>query len=216
MARELEGIRIACMATDGVEQIEMEEPVEALEGFGARVDLISIDSRPIQAFRHFDKSRTFGVDKTIAEVSADAYDALFLPGGALNADRLRTERGAVELVQDFFAQGKPVAAICHAPWILLEANEVAGRTLTSWPSLRTDIRNGGGRWVDKEVKVDGCLVTSRKPADLPAFIAKVIELFAGLPAEGRARDLYRSAKAADEVEAASRASFPASDSPSHW
>jgi protease I len=213
MADELEGIRIACLATDGVEQVELEKPVEAFRKAGAHVDVIAPHEGRIQGFRHHDKAGTIEVDRLLSEASADDYDALFLPGGALHADAIRMDEDAVQITQAFFEADKPVAAICHAPWLLVEANAVAGRTLTSWPSLQTDIRNAGGHWVDEEVQVDGALVTSRKPADLPAFIACAIERFAQLPAQGRARDKWRAARPLDEVEEASRQSFPASDAP---
>ena len=181
MANKLEGKRIAVLATDGVEQSELEQPWEALEQAGADVELLSIKKDPIQAVRHMDKGDTFEVDELVADADVSDYDGLVLPGGVANPDRLRTNRAAVEFVRQFFEQAKPVAAICHGPWLLVEADVVRGRTLTSWPSLKTDIQNAGGRWVDQEVHVDQGLVTSRKPADLPAFCAKAIEEFA----EGR-------------------------------
>ena len=177
MANELQGRKIAFLATDGVEQVELTEPLKAAREAGATTHLISIKPDHIQGFKHFDKGDTFPVDKTAADVSASDYDALVLPGGVANPDQLRMNTDAVRFVREFFEQGKPVAAICHAPWTLVEADVVRGRTLTSWPSLRTDIRNAGGTWVDEQVHTDQGLVTSRKPADLPAFCRKMIEEF---------------------------------------
>jgi protease I len=177
MANELQGLKIAFVATDGVEQVELTEPLKAAKNAGAQVELISMKPGQIQGFNHLDKADTFPVDRTAAEVSASDYDALVLPGGVANPDALRTNKDVVRFVREFFEQSKPVAAICHGPWTLVEANVVRGRTLTSWPSLQTDIRNAGGNWVDEEVHVDQGLVTSRKPDDLPAFCAKMIEEF---------------------------------------
>jgi protease I len=178
MASELNGKRVAIVATDMVEQVELVEPRKALEDAGAKTDLISIEPGEIQGFNHYDKADKFRVDRTIEEVSADEYDALLLPGGVGNPDTLRTDENVVSFVRGFFEQGKPVAAICHGPWTVVEAGAVRGRTLTSWPSLQTDIRNAGGRWVDEKVHVDQGFVTSRKPDDIPAFNAKMIEEFA--------------------------------------
>jgi len=177
MAAELQGKRIAFMATDGVEQVEYIEPRKAVEAAGAEVHLVSLRSGTIQGFNHLDKGDTFKVDLTVRDADPGDYDGLVLPGGVANPDFLRMDRHAVAFARGFFEAGKPVAAICHAPWTLVEADVVRGRTLTSWPSLRTDIRNAGGTWVDEEVHVDAGLVTSRKPADLPAFCAKAIEEF---------------------------------------
>jgi protease I len=181
MADELKGKRVAFIATDMVEQVELTEPWQAVRDAGAETDLISLEPGEIQGFNHFDKADTFPVDKTIDEVSPDDYDALVLPGGVGNPDQLRMNPQVVSFIRDFVASGKPAGVICHGPWTLIEADVVRGRTLTSWPSLQTDIRNAGGTWVDKEVVVDNGLVTSRKPDDLPAFTAKLVEEFA----EGR-------------------------------
>jgi len=177
MANELQGRKVAIVATDGVEQVELTEPLEAAKNAGAAVHLISVKPGKIQSFNHLDKGDTFSVDRTISEVKAADYDALILPGGVANPDALRLNNEVVQFVRDFFEAGKPVAAICHGPWTLVEADVVRGRTLTSWPSLQTDIRNAGGSWVDEEVHTDQGLVTSRKPDDLPAFCAKMIEEF---------------------------------------
>ena len=176
MADELKGKRIAILvANEGIEQIELTEPRTALEQAGAQVDLIAPEGGTVQAFDHLDKADTFPVDRTTQEASADDYDGLMLPGGVANPDALRMHEDAVALVAAFVNAGKPIAAICHAPWTLVQADAVRGRTLTSWPSLQTDIRNAGGTWVDEEVVVDEGLLTSRGPADLPAFNAKMIE-----------------------------------------
>jgi deglycase len=177
MAAELQGKRVAFMATDGVEQIEYTEPRKAVEAAGAEVHLVSLRSGTIQGFNHLDKGDTFKVDLTVKDADPGDYDGLVLPGGVANPDTLRLDQDAVAFARAFFEAGKPVAAICHASWTLVEADVVMGRTLTSWPSLRTDIRNAGGNWVDEEVHVDAGLVTSRKPADLPAFCAKTVEEF---------------------------------------
>jgi protease I len=178
MADELQGKRIAFLAADMVEQIELTEPWRAVEQAGGKPELISIEDGEIQGFDHFRPADTFPVDRTVEEVSADDYDALVLPGGVGNPDQLRVDENAVAFVRAFFDAGKPVAAICHAPWTLIEAGVVRGRKVTSWPSLETDLRNAGARWVDAEVVVDNGLVTSRKPDDLPAFNAKLVEEFA--------------------------------------
>jgi protease I len=185
MTAELDGARVAFLFTDGVEQIELTRPLEALRDAGAQVELISLDGGEVQMFEHLDRGRTIQADRAVAEAPAD-HDALMLPGGVANPDRLRMDPAAVSFVRSFFDQGKPVAAICHAPWMLVEADVVRGRTLTSWPSLRTDLRNAGATWVDEEVRVDGDLVTSRKPDDLPAFCAAMIEVFTRAGAGARA------------------------------
>jgi protease I len=175
MPDTLNGKRVAILATDGVEQVEFTAPRDALREAGATVDVLSIKSEPIQAFQHMDKGDTFPVDLQVADAQVEDYDALVLPGGVANPDFLRVDEDAVAFVHDFFEQGKPVGAICHGPWTLIEADVVRGRTMTSWPSLQTDIRNAGAEWVDREVVVDQGLVTSRNPDDLPAFCSKLVE-----------------------------------------
>jgi protease I len=175
MAGELQGKKVAFLLTDGVEQIEYTEPRKAVEGAGGEAQLVSIKPGTVQGFNHLDKGDTFNVDLTVKDADPNDFDGLVLPGGVANPDFLRTNDDAVAFVRAFFEAGKPVAAICHGPWTLVEADVVKGRTLTSWPSLRTDIRNAGGTWVDEEVHVDAGLVTSRKPDDLPAFCAKLVE-----------------------------------------
>jgi len=180
MSDELTGKRIAFLvANEGVEQIELTEPLKAVREAGADADLIAPADEPIQGFEHLDKAEKFDPDKTVAEADAGEYDGLVLPGGVANPDQLRTKADAVQFVRDFFDAEKPVGVICHGPWTLVEAGVVHDRTLTSWPSLQTDIRNAGGHWVDEEVHVDDNLVTSRKPDDLPAFNSKIVEAFAG-------------------------------------
>ena len=184
MANELQGKRIAFLAADGVEQVELTEPWTAVENAGAEPQLLSIKKGEIQGFQHLDKADTFPVDKVVSEADAADYEGLVLPGGVANPDFLRTDEDAVQFVRSFFEQGKPVGVICHGPWTLVEADVVRGRRITSWPSLRTDIRNAGGNWVDDEVIVDAGLVSSRKPDDLPAFCAKIVEEFGeGAPSE---------------------------------
>jgi protease I len=179
MADELKGKRIAfLMANEGVEQVEYFEPRKAVEEAGAEVDVISTESGQVQGFEHLDKAETWDVDKTTKAAKADDYDGVVLPGGVANPDNLRMDKDAVRFLREFFAAGKPVGAICHAPWMLIEADVVDGRKVTSFPSLQTDIRNAGGNWVDEEVVVDSGLVTSRKPDDIPAFNAKIVEEFA--------------------------------------
>ncbi|MGH2890880.1 MAG: type 1 glutamine amidotransferase domain-containing protein [Solirubrobacteraceae bacterium] len=182
MPMTLEGRKIAIIATDGVEQVELIEPRRAVKEAGATVELLSLSEKEIQAMNHdIEPAERFEVDRAIADASPDDYDGLLLPGGTVNADRLRADEDVVSFVRDYFRSGKPVGVICHGPWTLVEADVVRGRTLTSYPSLRTDIRNAGGKVVDEEVVVDQGLVSSRKPDDLPAFCAKVVEEFA----EGR-------------------------------
>lgn len=175
MAQQLQGKRVAFLATEGVEQAELEQPLRAVREAGAEVDLIDIEDGELQAFNHLDKGDTFPIDRTVHEASATEYDGLVLPGGVANPDRLRTDPDAVRFVRDFVTSGKPVGVICHGPWTLVEAGVLRGRTIAAWPSLRTDIENAGGRWVDEEVHVDQGIVSSRKPDDLPAFCAKVVE-----------------------------------------
>jgi protease I len=176
MAGKLDGKRIAFLvANEGVEQIELTEPWKAVEAEGGAPELISLESGKVQGFNHLDKGDTFDVDREVSDAKADDYEALVLPGGVANPDFLRADEDAVAFTKAFFEQAKPVAAICHGPWTLVEAGVVRGRTLTSWPSIKTDIENAGGHWVDEEVHVDEGLVTSRKPDDLPAFCAKLVE-----------------------------------------
>ncbi len=182
MADELQGKKIAILAADGVEQVELEQPRDAVTRAGAQTELLSIDSGEIQAVNgDINPADTFAVDKEVASASVENYDGLLLPGGVLNPDNLRQDEDAVGFVQEFFKTGKPVGVICHGPWTLVEADLVRGRTITSYPSVKTDIRNAGGNWVDEEVVTDQGLVSSRNPDDLPAFCAKVVEEFA----EGR-------------------------------
>jgi protease I len=176
--QQLNGKRIAILVAEGFEQVEMTEPRKALQEAGAKVDLVSPESGSVQGFNHLDKAESFRVDVPLDQAKAGDYDALMLPGGVANPDRLRTLPKAVSFVRAFFDAKKPVAAICHAPWSLIEADVVRGRTLTSWPSLKTDLTNAGATWVDREVVVDGELVTSRKPDDIPAFNKQILELFA--------------------------------------
>jgi deglycase len=179
--QSLQGKKIAFLATDGVEQVELADPWKAVTDAGAEAVLVSLGNGSIQGFEHLDKGRSFDVDQTVGDVSADDFDGLVLPGGVANPDRLRMDETAVAFVRSFVESGKPVGVICHGPWTLVEADVVRGRTLTSFPSVRTDLRNAGATWVDKEVVVDNGLVSSRNPDDLPAFCTKIVEEFA----EGR-------------------------------
>lgn len=200
MEQGLKGKKVAILATDGVEQIELLEPQKALLAAGAQVDVISLAAGTIQGMNHDEKGEMIPVTRVLSDVSAADYDALMLPGGVANPDRLRTEQRAVNFVRDFFERDKPVAAICHAPWLLVEADVLEGRTITSWPSLKTDIENAGATWVDKAVQQDQKLVTSRKPDDLPQFCAKIVREFASGISERKVDELGEQ-------------SFPASDPP---
>ncbi|HEX8850447.1 MAG TPA: type 1 glutamine amidotransferase domain-containing protein [Gemmatimonadaceae bacterium] len=200
MEQGLKGKRVAILATDGVEQVELLEPKAALDKAGAKTEVISLKGGEIQGMNHDDKGDRIPVDRELADVSAADYDALLLPGGVANPDRLRTDQRAVNFVRDFFERDKPVAAICHGPWLLVEAGVLQGRTITSWPSLKTDIQNAGGTWVDKTVQVDQRLVTSRKPDDIPQFNQRMLQTFAAGMSER-------------QVDETVEQSFPASDPP---
>lgn len=178
MTQELNNKKIAILVADGFEQVELTKPKQAFEDEGAQTEIISLNSDRVQGWNHFDKADFFTVDVSIDTAKVADYDALLLPGGVANPDQLRTNDKAVQFVKSFFDAGKPVAAICHALWTLIEAKVVNGRTLTSWSSLKTDLENAGANWVDREVVEDNGLVTSRNPNDIPAFNAKAIELFA--------------------------------------
>ena len=186
---KLDGKTVAFLATDGVEQVELTEPWKMVEQEGGTPQLVSLESGEIQGFNHLDKGDTFQVDKTVQEASEDDYDGLVLPGGVANPDFLRMDDDAVRFARSFFEAQKPVAVICHGPWTLVEADVVRDRTITSWPSLETDIRNAGGNWVDEEVVVDQGLVSSRNPDDLPAFCAKIVEEFCEGEHEEQARSV---------------------------
>jgi protease I len=175
VAGKLDGKQIAFLATDGVEQVELTEPWKAVEQEGGKPELLSPKDDRIKGFDHVDKADTFDVDGAVAGASASDYDGLVLPGGVVNADHLRMDEDAVRFVRGFFEEGAPVGVICHGPWILIEAGVVRGRTITSYPSLQTDLRNAGAEWIDQEVVVDAGLVSSRRPDDLPAFCDKVVE-----------------------------------------
>jgi len=187
MAEELQGKKIAfAVANEGIEQIELTRPWEAVRDAGAETDLIAPEEGTAQGFNHLDKGDQFDVDRTFEEADASEYDGLVLPGGVANPDQLRTVPEAVSFIRSFFEAGKPVGVICHGPWTLVEADVVRGRTITSWPSVQTDIRNAGGNWVDEECVVDAGLVSSRKPDDLDAFCSKIVEEFAeGVHSEQR-------------------------------
>ena len=181
----LTGRKVAVLATDGVEQVELVEPVRALRAAGAEVHLVSINDGEIQGLNHMDMGDRFQVDRTLADANPADYAGLVIPGGVANPDTLRTNERAVEFARAFIEADKPVGAICHGPWLLVEAGVLKGRTLTSWPSLQTDIRNAGGEWVDREVEVDQKLITSRRPDDLPAFCAKLVGAFEAAREESR-------------------------------
>jgi protease I len=178
MQTQLKGRRVAILAANGFEQVEMTEPRNALDQAGAKTDLISPEKTEVQGMNHDEKGEKFKVDVPLDSASSADYDALLLPGGVANPDRLRMIPAAVKFVESFFAAGKPVAAICHGPWMLVEAGVLGRRTVTSWPSLRTDIKNAGGEWVDREVVAEDGLVTSRKPDDIPAFNREMVKMFA--------------------------------------
>jgi len=182
---KLTGKRVAILATDGVEQVELTEPRKALDEAGAKTTLVSPKSGKIKGWQHDHWGEELKVDVALESANADTFDALLLPGGVMNPDQLRMNKQAVQFVRSFFDSGKPVAAICHAPWMLVEADVVSGRSVTSWPSLQTDLRNAGADWVDREVVTDQGLVTSRKPDDIPAFNRKMIEEFAEGEHEGQ-------------------------------
>jgi protease I len=183
MSRPLEGKKIAILSTDGVEQSELTEPRQALEKAGAKTILVSPNASTIQAMKHKKKGDIFKVDRSLYSADPNDFDGLLLPGGVANPDELRTYADAVSFVRTIFDSGKPIAAICHGPWMLVEADVVRGRTLTSWPSLKTDINNAGGTWTDREVVQEGQLTTSRKPDDIPAFIQAAVAAFAAIPAD---------------------------------
>jgi len=201
VSTSLKGKKVAILATDGVEQSELEKPRQALDAAGATTHLIAPKAGTIQAMNHEEKGSKLKVDRVLADVKPSEYDALLLPGGVANPDKLRTDQHAVQFAREFMLSDKPVAAICHGPWLLVEANAVAGRTLTSWPSLQTDIRNAGGNWVDSPVQEDERLVTSRKPDDIPQFNEAILRTFAGVAGTDA------------QVDVASQQSFPASDPP---
>jgi protease I len=200
MPSGVSGRKIAVLATDGVDQRELAEPWDALSSAGAELHLISLEAGEIQATVDDEPAGRFAVDRVVTDVRAREYDGLLLPGGVANPDRLRTHPGAVAFVRAFMDADKPVAAICHGPWLLVEADVVRGRSLTSWPSLKTDIRNAGGEWVDRPVQTDQKLVTSRKPDDLPSFCAKLVDLFSSAIDERRWDSVVEQ-------------TFPASDPP---
>ena len=178
MPQRLQGRRIAVLATDGFEQAELVQPVEGLRAEGAKVEVVAPKSGAIQGYNHHEKGDTVPVDRALAEAKSGDYDALVLPGGVISPDALRLEPKAIAFVRDFVKAGKPISAVCHGPWTLIDAGGVEGRKMTSWPSLKTDLLNAGAMWVDDEVVVDRALVTSRKPDDLPAFVAKTVDVLA--------------------------------------
>ena len=196
----LSGKKVAILATDGVEQVELVEPRKALDAAGAKTELVSLKPGEIQAFNHHDKGDKLKVDRTVDEARASEYVALMLPGGVINGDAIRGDKRAVQFAREFMSSDKPVAVICHGGWVLVEADAVAGRKMTSWPTLKTDIRNAGGDWVDEKVVVDGKLVSSRKPDDIPAFNVRMVREFSNGVDESR-------------VDSLSEQSFPASDAP---
>jgi protease I len=179
MAEQLKGKKVAILAADMFERVELEEPRKALEDAGADVEVVSLQDGEIKGFDHFDPANTVKVDRTVEEVSPDDYDALMIPGGVGNPDQLRGDENAVSFVREFHRSGKPMAVICHGPWVLIEAGVVRGKRVTSWPTLQTDIRNAGGDWTDEEVVVEDNLITSRKPDDIPAFNREMLRIFSG-------------------------------------
>ena len=176
MASQLQGKKIAILATDGFEQVELTEPRKALDQAGAETVVVSLKEGEIKGWNHQEWGQLVKVDRTLDQANPSDFDALMLPGGVINPDHLRMEPKAVNFVREFVATGKPVAAICHGPWMLVESGAVKGKTVTSWPSLKTDIRNAGGNWVDQEVARDGQFITSRNPNDIPAFSRALIEV----------------------------------------
>jgi len=177
MAAELNGRSVAILATDGVEQVELTKPMQALKEAGAQVQVVAPKSGSIQGWNHFDKGDTIKVDQPLDQADPNRFDALMLPGGVINPDQLRLQPKAIEFIRHFVQSGKPIAAICHGPWTLIDAGGVNGKRMTSWPSLQADLRNAGAQWVDEQVVTDRGLVTSRKPDDIPAFNRKMIEEF---------------------------------------
>ncbi len=178
MAEKLNGKKVAILVANGFEQVELTEPREALQEAGAITAIISPEDSEVKGWKHIEWGDKFPVDVALDDADSNDYDALLLPGGVMNPDNLRMNEKAVDFIKEFFTAGKPIAAICHGPWTLIEAEAVRGRTVTSWPSLKTDLRNAGAEWIDREVVVDNGLVTSRKPDDIPAFNDKMIEEFA--------------------------------------
>ncbi len=195
MARKLDGKKVAILVADGFEQVEMTKPREALDEAGAETKIVSLKSGKIQGMHHADKGDKFDVDLTLDEARPEEFDALMIPGGLMNPDALRSNEDPLEFTRHFFREGKPVAAICHGPWVLIDAGVVRGRALTSWPAIKTDLKNAGGNWVNEEVVVDNGLVTSRKPDDIPAFNEKMIEEFC----EGRHQAMATAASAVLET-----------------
>jgi deglycase len=177
MARKLDGKKVAILVTDGFEQVELTKPREALDQAGAETKIVSLKSGKIQGMNYADKGDKFDVDQTLDEARPEQFEALMIPGGLMNPDALRSNDDALEFTRHFFREGKPVAAICHGPWVLIDAGVVRGRMLTSWPAIKTDVKNAGGKWINEEVVVDNGLVTSRTPDDIPAFNKKMIEEF---------------------------------------
>ena len=175
MAKQLEGKRVAFLFTEGAEQVEVTEPLKAVKDAGADIEIVSLDAGEVQMFNHLDKGDTITADRAVSDASSSEYDALVVPGGVANPDALRADEDAVAFVRGFFQEDKPVGIICHGPWVLVEADVARGRRVTSWPSLKTDLRNAGGEWVDESLVVDGNLITSRNPDDLPDFCGAVVE-----------------------------------------